>query len=68
MDKRFVIEIKNNNVYVNGELHYFDTKMDKKNEKDDLNKKAILALVNEMGYEAAFLFEEMINELYYGLC
>lgn len=63
MDKKFIIEIKNNNVYVNGKLHCFSIKMDKDNEKDDLNKKAILALTNEMGYEAVFLFEEMIDEL-----
>ena len=31
--------------------------------EDDLNKKAILALADEMGYEAQFLFEEMADIL-----
>lgn len=37
--------------------------MDKENHEDDLNKRAILALANEMGYEAIFLFEEMADRL-----
>ena len=37
--------------------------MDKENKKDDLNKKAILVLANEMGYEATFLFQEMGDRL-----
>lgn len=39
------------------------TKMDKENHEDDMNKKAILALANEMGYEPTFLFEEMADRL-----
>ena len=61
--KRFVIEIKDENVYINGKLQYFSTKMDKENKEDDLNKKALLALADEMGYEAIFLFEEMAQRL-----
>ena len=34
-----------------------------KNKEDDLNKKAILVLANEMGYEATFLFQEMGDRL-----
>ena len=37
--------------------------MDKEDKEDDLNKKAILALAGEMGYEAQFLFEEMAYRL-----
>lgn len=62
--KRFIVEIKDENVYVNGELQYFSTKMDKENKEDDLNKKALLALADEMGYEATFLFEEMADRLW----
>ena len=41
----------------------FECKMDKENHEDDMNKKAILALANEMGYEPTFLFEEMADRL-----
>ena len=61
--KEFNIKITDTDVYVNGELRYFDYPMDKESKEDDLNKKAILALVNEMGYEAQFLFEEMADRL-----
>lgn len=37
--------------------------MDKGNHKDDMNKRAIVALANEMGYEPVFLFEEMVDRL-----
>jgi hypothetical protein len=55
--KKFIIEITDSDVYINGRLMHFDMKMDKENEEDDLNKKAIVALGNEMGYESIFLFE-----------
>lgn len=61
--KQYVVKITDTDVYINDKLCYFSTKMDKENEKDDLNKKAILALANEMGYEATFLFEEMADRL-----
>lgn len=61
--KEFNIKITNTEVYINGELQYFSCPMDKENKEDDLNKKAILALAGEMGYEAQFLFEEMADRL-----
>ena len=62
--KEFNIKITDTEVYINGKLQYFSTLMDKENKNDDLNKKAILALANEMGYEATFLFEEMSDRLW----
>ncbi|MBR5317938.1 MAG: hypothetical protein IKU39_08605 [Lachnospiraceae bacterium] len=62
--KKFVVEITDTDVYINGELQHFAHKMDKENHEDDLNKKALLALANEMGYEATFLFEEMADRLW----
>ena len=50
-------------VYINGRICYFAYDMDKENKEDDLNEKAIVALANEMGYEAIFLFEEMADRL-----
>ena len=61
--KEFVIKIINEDIYVNNKLHTFDHKMDKDSIEDDLNKKAILALANELGYEPQPLFEEMADRL-----
>ena len=61
--KIFTIEITDTNVYINGRLHTFGCKMDKENHEDDMNKKAILALANEMNYEPTPLFEEMADRL-----
>ena len=61
--KKWIIEITDTDVYINGELKTFAMPMDKENKEDDLNKKAILALAGEMGYEAIFLFEEMADRL-----
>lgn len=61
--KKFIVEINDTNVYINGKLHTFDCKMDNKNKEDDMNKKAILALANEMEYEPTYLFEEMADRL-----
>ena len=61
--KQYTITITDTDVYINGELAHFSTKMDKANHEDDLNKKALLALADEMGYEATFLFEEMVDRL-----
>lgn len=61
--KKFTIEITDTDVYINGHLHIFDCKMDEENHEDDMNKRAIVALANEMGYEPVFLFEEMADRL-----
>lgn len=61
--KQFTIKIIDDEVYVNDKLCECAMPMDKENHEDDLNKRAILALANEMGYEAIFLFEEMADRL-----
>ena len=61
--KKFIIEITDTDMYINGKLCEFAHKMDKGNHKDDMNKKSIVALANEMGYEPVFLFEEMADRL-----
>lgn len=61
--KEFIIKIVDDKVYVNDRLCYFSRKMDKENNEDDLNEKALVALANEMGYEPIFLFEEMVYRL-----
>ena len=61
--KEFKIKITDTDVYINDRPYKFDYLMDKENKEDDLNKKAILALANEMGYEATFLFQEMGDRL-----
>lgn len=61
--KQFTIKIIDGEVYINDKLCEFAMPMDKENHEDDLNKKAILALADEMGYEAIYLFEEMADRL-----
>ena len=61
--KDITIKITDTDVYINGVLHPFSYLMDKENHEDDLNKKAIVALANEMGYESVFLFEELADRL-----
>lgn len=61
--KEFNIKITDTEVYINGKLQYFSCPMDKESKDDDLNKKAFVALANEMDYEAIFLFEEMAQRL-----
>ena len=61
--KKITIEITDTDVYINGKLYEFVHKMDKENRKDDMNKRAIVALANEMGCEPVFLFEEMVDRL-----
>lgn len=61
--KQFTIKIIDNNVYINDRLCEFVMPMDKENLEDDLNKKALVALADKMGYEARFLFEEMAYRL-----
>lgn len=61
--KEFTIKITDTDVYINGKLHLVET-MDKENAEDNMNKKAIVALADEMGYEPVFLFEEMVDRFY----
>ena len=61
--KKFTIEITDTDVYINGKFYEFSHRMDKENRKDDMNKRAIVALANEMDYEPVFLFEEMVDRL-----
>ena len=61
--KQFTIKIIDNDVYVNDKLCEFEMPMGKENFEDDLNKKALVALADEMGYEARFLFEEIEHQL-----
>lgn len=61
--KQYVIRVTETDVYVNDKLCECEIPMDKESHEDDLNKRAILALANEMGYEAVFLFEEMASRL-----
>ena len=63
MIKSFNIEINNTHVTINGKRHYFMDDMDKANKEDDMNKKVLVALACEMGYEPVFLFEEMADRL-----
>lgn len=61
--KEFNIKITDTEVYINGKLCECAYPMDKDNHEDDLNKRALLALADTMGYEAVFLFEEMADRL-----
>jgi hypothetical protein len=61
--KKFTIEIMDSVVYINGHLHTFECKMDKEDNECDMDKKAILALADEMEYEPVGLFEEMADRL-----
>ena len=62
--KEWNIKITDTDVYINGELQHFSTLMDKEDKETDLDKKALLALADEMGYEATFLFEEIADRLW----
>ena len=48
--KEFNIKITENEVYINGKLCECAYPMDKESYEDDLNKRAILALADVMGY------------------
>ena len=62
--KEFNIKITDEgDIYINDKQCGFACDMDKDDHEVDLDKKAILALVGEMGYEAIFLFEEMADRL-----
>jgi len=60
---KFIVEVIDTDIYINGTLQFFSTEMDEENREDDLKKKAILALACEMGYEPGPLFEEMAYRL-----
>lgn len=62
--KQFNIKITDTDVYINDKLCERSMPMDKESHEDDLNKRVILALADEMGYEATFLFEEMADRLW----
>ena len=62
--KSIIIKITENDVYINDVQHSFACPMDKENHEDDLNKKALVALADEMGYEPVFLFEEIADRLH----
>ena len=49
-------------IYINGNLHSFYCNVDS-DRCDDLNKKALIALADAMGYESVFLFEEIADDL-----
>ena len=61
--RQFTIKIIDNDVYINDRLCEFAIPMNEENLEDDLNKKALVALADEMGYEARFLFEEIVCRL-----
>ena len=61
--KEINIKIIGSDIYINDNLHKFDYDMDKENHEDDLNKKVLVALANEMDYEPVYLFEEIANRL-----
>lgn len=61
--KLYTIKITDTDVYINDELCECAYPMDKENQEDDLNKRALLALADRMGYEPIFLFEEMADRL-----
>ena len=58
--KEFTIKITDTDVYINGKRHLVET-MDKEDAKVNMDKKALVALADEMGYETVFLFEEMAD-------
>ena len=61
--KLYTIKITDTDVYINDEVYECAYPMDKENQEDDLNKRAILAIADRMGYESIFLFEEMAYRL-----
>lgn len=62
--KEWHIKITDTDVYINGELRCCAMPMDKEDKDVDLDKRALLALAVEMGYEATFLFEEMADRMW----
>ena len=62
--KEWNIKITDTDVYINGERRCCAMPMDKEDKDIDLDKRALLALAVEMGYEATFLFEEIADRLH----
>ena len=61
--KSYMIQVSDTGtVSVDGIPHYFDNDLDT-NKEDDMNKKILVALANQMEYEAVPLFEEICNTL-----
>lgn len=62
--REYVIRITDDgDVFLNGIKCYCSLPMDKEDDKIDVDKRALLALADEMGYEATFLFQEMADRL-----
>lgn len=59
----YKITITETSVIINDKPHFFGCVLDKDDKIVDLNKKALLALADEMGYEPQFLFEEIADRL-----
>ena len=61
--KSYMIQVSDTNtVFINGIPHHFNTDLDT-NSEDDMNKKILVALADQMEYEAVPLFEEICNTL-----
>ena len=61
--KSYMIQVSDTGtVFIDGFPHYFDNDLDT-NSEDDMNKKILVALANQMEYEAVPLFEEICNTL-----
>lgn len=60
----YIVRIDGDNVFINGEQHYFGSDIDEGNKEDDLNEKALIALAEAMGYETTVLFDEMADRLW----
>lgn len=61
--KSYMIQVSDTGtVFVDGIPHYFDNDLDT-NSEDDMNKKILVALANQMEYEVVPLFEEICNTL-----
>ena len=62
--REYVIRITDDgDVFLNGIQCYCTLPMDNEDDKIDADKRALLALTNKMGYEAADLFYEMGDRL-----
>lgn len=61
--KSYMIQVSDTGtVYIDGIPHFFDEALDL-NSEDDMNKKILVALANQMEYEVCSLFEEIADTL-----